>query len=88
MYFVRATDDSGNDSELSDAALVSYDCVSGEWKAEYFDGTKSGWCGGGVGSVCRRWTSTSGRVPRRRLRSVGADTFSIRFTQQVDSDGG
>ena len=66
VYFVRATDDSGNDSDLSDAALVSYDCVSGEWKAEYFDGTNlagavvAGECVSAVDLQLRDWCSAGG----------------------------
>ena len=47
-----------------------------------------GWCGGGRGVCVGGGLTTSGLVPRRRLRSVGADRFSIRFTQQVDLTAG
>ncbi|MEO8107888.1 MAG: Ig-like domain-containing protein, partial [Actinomycetes bacterium] len=82
VYFVRATDDSGNYSAVSNIADISIgmDCLSTEWKAEYFDGRKL--AGRVVASECVSAVNYRfGKHAPPAAPSVGATNYSIRFTQ-------
>ena len=76
-----ATDDTGNASELSVPASMTYDCVSEyQWRGGLLRRSESGGSGGGV-AVCDAIDYTfTGSAPSA-APSVGATEYSIRFTQ-------
>ena len=88
VYFVRAQDDSRESFRISQRALaLTYDCVSTEWRADYFDGRNLS--GAVVASECVSSINYNfGSSAPAAAPSVGSTKYSIRFTQVTNLAAG